>query len=116
MDNEIKKTPPEYRELILFLNDIEKNVLNIPNYIKIDVDGIEDLILIGSKNILSNKKIKRLKVLSNDVSKKMNIMMRKVVSEGTAKLVNVEGYQVGGKTGTAEQVSNSIYSKIKNIG
>ena len=61
----------------------------------------------------SNKKIKRLKVLSNDVSKKMNIMMRKVVSEGTAKLVNVEGFQVGGKTGTAEQVSNSIYSKTK---
>jgi len=61
----------------------------------------------------SNKEIKRLKVLSNDVSRKMNIMMRKVVSEGTAKLVNVEGYQVGGKTGTAEQVSNSIYSKTK---
>ena len=61
----------------------------------------------------TNKKKKRLKVLSNDVSKKMNIMMRKVVSEGTAKLVNVEGYQVGGKTGTAEQVSNSIYSKTK---
>ena len=43
----------------------------------------------------------------------MNSMMRKVVSEGTAKLVNVEGYQVGGKTGTAEQVLNSIYSKTK---
>ena len=40
-------------------------------------------------------------------------MMRQVVSEGTAKLVNVERYQVGGKTGTAEQVSNSIYSKTK---
>ena len=38
---------------------IEKKVLNIPNYIKIDVDGIEELILIGSKNVLSNKKIKR---------------------------------------------------------
>jgi len=61
----------------------------------------------------SHKKIKKIKVLSNDVSKKMNTMMRKVVSEGTAKLVNVEGYQIGGKTGTAEQVSNSIYSKTK---
>jgi cell division protein FtsI (penicillin-binding protein 3) len=61
----------------------------------------------------SNKKIKKVKVLNNDVSKKMNSMMRKVVSEGTAKLVNVEGYQVGGKTGTAEQVLNSIYSKTK---
>ena len=61
----------------------------------------------------SNEKIKKVKVLNNDVSKKMNSMMRKVVSEGTAKLVNVEGYQVGGKTGTAEQVLNSIYSKTK---
>ncbi|MDB9792207.1 penicillin-binding protein 2 [Candidatus Pelagibacter sp.] len=61
----------------------------------------------------SNEKIKKVKVLNNDVSKKMNFMMRKVVSEGTAKLVNVEGYQVGGKTGTAEQVLNSIYSKTK---
>ena len=61
----------------------------------------------------SNEKIKKVKVLDNDVSKKMNSMMRKVVSEGTAKLVNVEGYQVGGKTGTAEQVLNNIYSKTK---
>ena len=61
----------------------------------------------------SNEKIKKVKVLNNEVSKKMNSMMRKVVSEGTAKLVNVEGYQVGGKTGTAEQVLNSIYSKTK---
>ncbi|MDA7733793.1 penicillin-binding protein 2 [Candidatus Pelagibacter sp.] len=61
----------------------------------------------------SKEKIKKVKVLNNDVSKKMNSMMRKVVSEGTAKLVNVEGYQVGGKTGTAEQVLNSIYSKTK---
>jgi cell division protein FtsI (penicillin-binding protein 3) len=43
----------------------------------------------------------------------MNIILRKVVSEGTAKLVNVEGYSVGGKTGTAEQVNNSTYSNTK---
>jgi cell division protein FtsI (penicillin-binding protein 3) len=43
----------------------------------------------------------------------MNLILRKVVTEGTAKLANVEGYQVGGKTGTAEQVNNSIYSNTK---
>ena len=43
----------------------------------------------------------------------MNAMLRKVVSEGTAKLVNVDGYQVGGKTGTAEQAFNNGYSNIK---
>ncbi|MDC1258192.1 penicillin-binding protein 2 [Pelagibacteraceae bacterium] len=61
----------------------------------------------------SDEQDKKVKVLKNDVSKKMNSMLRKVVSEGTAKLVNVKGYQVGGKTGTAEQVNNSIYSNIK---
>jgi cell division protein FtsI (penicillin-binding protein 3) len=60
-----------------------------------------------------DKKNKRKKVLKNDVSKKMNLILRKVVTEGTAKLANVEGYQVGGKTGTAEQVNNSIYSNTK---
>ena len=61
----------------------------------------------------SDKTSKRKKVLKNDVSKKMNLILRKVVTEGTAKLVNVEGYQVGGKTGTAEQVDNNGYSNTK---
>jgi len=60
-----------------------------------------------------DKKIKREKILKNDVSKKMNIILRKVVSEGTAKQVNVAGYQVGGKTGTAQQPINKEYSNIK---
>ena len=60
-----------------------------------------------------DKESKRKKVLKNGVSKKMNSMLRKVVTEGTAKLANVQGYQVGGKTGTAEQVNNSIYSNTK---
>ena len=47
MDNEIKKTPPEYRELILFLNDIEKNVLNIISSIlseKLTIHEVEILL------------------------------------------------------------------------
>ena len=47
MDNEIKKTPPEYRELILFLNDIEKNVLKIISSIlseKLTIHEVEILL------------------------------------------------------------------------
>ena len=52
------------------------------------------------KNISTNKK----KIISNDTSKKMNVMLRKVVTDedGTASLANIFGYQVGGKTGTAQ--------------
>jgi cell division protein FtsI (penicillin-binding protein 3) len=61
----------------------------------------------------TNKKNKRVKILKNDVSKKMNPILRKTVTEGTAGQVDVKGYQVGGKTGTAQQAINKKYSNIK---
>ncbi len=38
----------------------QNNVIPVPDYIKIDVDGIEHLILSGAKNILKNSKIKSI--------------------------------------------------------
>ena len=45
---------------------IDNNILNVPNYIKIDVDGIEHLILQGSSNHLKNPKIKSLAIELNE--------------------------------------------------
>ena len=46
---------------------------------------------------------KREKIISDETSKAINLMLRKVVSlnEGTANFADVKGYDVGGKTGTA---------------
>ena len=46
---------------------------------------------------------KREQIISSKTSKKINLMLRKVVNleEGTANFANIEGYDVGGKTGTA---------------
>ena len=45
---------------------IESNILPIPDYIKIDVDGIEHLILEGANKYLKNKKIKSLSIEINE--------------------------------------------------
>ena len=68
-------------------------------------------------SLIKNNKNKKEKVLNDDVSTKILPILRKVVTdkEGTAKLANVDGYEIGGKTGTAEKSSLGSYSKDKKI-
>ena len=61
----------------------------------------------------SNNDKKR--VLDPDVSKKILPILRKIVTtkNGTASLANVNGYDIGGKTGTAEKSTEGGYSNKK---
>ena len=45
---------------------IEENILQTPQYIKLDVDGIEDLILKGASDFLKSEKIKSILVEINE--------------------------------------------------
>ena len=45
---------------------IENSILDIPDYIKIDVDGIEHFILEGGDKFLQNKKVKSLSIEINE--------------------------------------------------
>ena len=44
------------------------------------------------------------RTISEDVSAQMRQFLKNVVSEGTGKKATVEGYEIGGKTGTAEKL------------
>ena len=49
----------------------------------------------------------RRNAISEETSKKVRSMMESVVAEGTGKNAQVEGYRVGGKTGTSEDGVNT---------
>ena len=44
---------------------IQENILQVPNYLKIDVDGLEHLILEGSKKLLQNNELKEILIEMN---------------------------------------------------
>ena len=64
---------------------------------------------------MNSKKDKKEKILNEEVSKKILPILRKIVTtkEGTASLANVNGYEIGGKTGTAQKSIAGGYSKKK---
>ena len=70
---------------------------------------------IEPKLIKKEEKIIREKILSENVSKNIIPILRKIVTtkEGTASLANVEGYEIGGKTGTAQKSVLGDYSRKK---
>ena len=99
-------------ETIAFGHGITTTILQLAKGYSIIANGGYDIKPTLIKRNL-DKNYKGEKILKNDVSKKINNILRKVVTEGTAKQVNVKGYQVGGKTGTAQQPRDKIYSNIK---
>jgi len=64
----------------------------------------------------NTRKIKKGdRLLKKGVSKKVVTVLRKIVNteEGTAKFANLPNYEIGGKTGTADQPKDGSYSEAK---
>lgn len=59
--------------------------------------------------IKENKPTKVRQVISEETSKKVREALENVVANGSGRTSYIEGYRVGGKTGTAQKVENGHY-------
>ena len=82
---------------------LDNNILKIPNYIKIDVDGIEDLVLRGAKNLLKDNNLKELSIEMNPTNLEQYKFINKFMEENSFKqmistnsrLLNDKDYKLG---------------------
>lgn len=76
------------------------------------LDKIED----GEGNLIyKQENIKNYQLISKELSYELRRMLRLVVEEGTGVGTEIDGFQVAGKTGTAEKFIDGAYSKDKYI-
>ncbi len=61
--------------------------------------------------VYENKPEIRNRVISRETSDLMRIMMKATIEEGTGKKAKIEGYSIGGKTGTAQNGSRKVQDK-----
>ena len=92
---------------------VKNNILEIPDYIKIDVDGIEHLILLGGDMYLKDPKIKSILIEINENFKDQHSSILKIMKEKNFKFYNKY------KAYNADKIKNFLltfnYIFIKNL-
>ena len=68
---------------------------------------VKEIINSETGEVKNIETVMRDRVISQETSQKMLSMMNSVVAEGTGKNAQVQGYSIGGKTGTSEDGVNT---------
>ena len=112
------QVPNPWREISTMTASYGHGVTTTPLQL---VAGVSSVInggtLVKPKLVLSDEpdNAPEIRILSEKNSHKMRQLLRIVVSEGTGSKAAVNGYKVGGKTGTAEKIVNGRYDNKKKI-
>ncbi len=92
---------------------LNNSILEIPNYIKIDVDGIEDLILKGGEKFLKNEKIKSILIELNEDFVEQTTNCINVLNKNNFKLSYKKHSEEFDTSEKYSSIYNYIFEKIK---
>ena len=93
---------------------LENSILDIPDYIKIDVDGIEHLILEGGDKFLNNKKVKSLSIEINENFKEQYDKVLNLMNKYEFKLLHKKNrYDIFSEQGKLSKIFNYVFVKQK---
>ena len=71
---------------------------------------VKRLIESETNEIIQENQPKKIRnVISKDTSEKVRYALESVVALGSGRNAYIDGYRIGGKTGTAQKVSNGVY-------
>lgn len=86
-------------QMLNIINIVSNNgVLTLPTIIK-------------NEELKSSNKLNVTKVLSESTSEQIKDMLEETVSKGNAKRAKIDGYRIGGKTGTSIKIKNGKYDR-----
>lgn len=87
---------------------VNGGILYEPHLVKDILDENGDVV-----ESIAPKKVRR--VISEETSRRVRGILESVVANGTGKNAYIEGFRVGGKTGTAQKFVDGAYSKSKYV-
>ena len=116
IDFEGKATQPKNRYKIFGTNInylIKNNILSIPNYIKIDVDGIEHLILEGASDHLDNSEIRSISIELNENFKDQVNSVLKIMDKSNFRFKHKKHASLFDNSDKFSKIFNYIFEKQK---
>lgn len=90
---------------------IENSILDVPDYIKIDVDGIEHLILEGGDKFLANQKVKSLSIEINENFKEQFDKVIDLMKKNNFEILHKKHNDDFFRNGKFEKTFNYIFIK-----
>jgi cell division protein FtsI (penicillin-binding protein 3) len=108
--------PKKWREINLYTIAYGHGIAITPLHLATSASAMINGGILRQPSFLKLEKApKGKRVIRKGTSSRIQLLLKKTTNEGTGRFANVEGYDVGGKTGTANHAEGGSYNEKKTI-